>query len=263
MLRRATIAMLLAAMTAIAPASAQQFKIIPREKLDSLANPVAAADSPMRFERSAIDAGTINEDDAPSRYRFHWHNDGSEPLVVTEVRTGCGCAAADYDRRAVGPGEEGVITITYHPKGHPGRFRRKITVHTQSTGRPAAVLELTGEVIPSVLPTHNYPHVMGSLRLKRTEVAMESTERRVVESIEVLNAGEKPLRITADSRLLPEYLAVRSNPETIEAGMRADIEISFDPTKVRARIPERIPVILEGTDDLPPSRRTIYVNFNQ
>lgn len=259
MLQRVTVLTVLLAAMAATPLHGQQYKIIPRETLDSLANPVVM-DSQMRFDTTKIDIGTTNEDAAPTECTFYWHNDGTEPIVVTEVRTGCGCAVAAYDRRPVTSGGSGGITITYHPKGHPGRLQRRITVFINGERRPAAVLELTGDVTPSVRPVHNYPCAMGSLLLKRTQVAIDGS-RRSIEVIEVLNAGDKPLKLRADRRLLPEYLTVSCLPETIGAGERGDIEISFDPSKVQRDVPRQVPIIMEGMENLPPSRRTIYVNF--
>lgn len=260
-MRRATILTigLLSAAFISAEAFGQSIRTISKEVLDSLANPVAMADSPMRFEQTKTDIGTIGEDDAPSTYEFHWHNDGREPLVITEVKTGCGCAVAGYDRRPVKSGEEGVISITYHPKGHAGFFNRKIQVFTQLSSKPSAVLELSGRVSPSARPVHNYPHAIGELRLKQMQVRMDGSQR-CVESIEVLNAGDKPLHVAAERKLLPDYLNVECRPATIAAAETADIEISFDPTRVKGHLPERVPVILDGSE-LPPSRRTIYVIF--
>ena len=245
----------------VAPVCGQNFRIIPKEVLDSLANPVAAADSPMRFEQTTIDAGTLNEEDAPATYTFHWKHAGDTPLVITEARTGCGCVTVAYDRRPVRPGERRSVDVTYHPKGHPGHFQRKIQLFTQTGKGPAAVLTLTGTVTPSVRPTHNYPHVMGPLRLKQQQVRMSGT-RPGVERIEVLNAGDEPLTLTANKALLPAWLTVRSDPQTIGAGATADIEIAFDPAKAPAKIPQRVPVILEGLA-LPPGQRTLYVQFGE
>lgn len=262
MLKRLTALAAVVMATGVAPLfGQQQYRIVPREALDSLANPVAAADSPMRFEKTRIDIGTISEDDKPSEYTLYWHNDGEVPLVITDIRTGCGCTTVKYDRRPVKKGEQGAITITYRPKGHPGRFQRKILVYTQLSDKASAVLDMSGNVLPSVRPTHDYPNVIGSLRLKQMRVRMRDSER-TIESIEVMNAGSKPLKIEADSRLLPEYLTVKSVPERIEAGARGDIEISFDPARVKTTVRREIPIILNGIEDLPPSRRTIYVNFD-
>lgn len=241
------------------PAFGQSFRIIPKAALDSLAHPVAASDSPMRFEQTTIHAGTLNEEDAPATYTFDWTNVGDEPVVITEVRTGCGCVKAMYDFDPVKPGAAGTIAVTYYPKGHPGNFQRKIQVYTQAGKLPAALLTLTGTVTPSAVPVHDYPHAMGPLRLKQKSVRIPATTRSI-ERIEMLNAGEAPLRLTVRGELLPDCLTVRFDPATIPAGTTADLEIGFDPEKVRNPLPKRLPILVEGLA-LPPGQRTIYVDF--
>ena len=262
MILRTKVALLtiaVAALSAVEPLFGQQFRIIPRETLDSLANPAVEAAGTMKFERTKIDAGTIGEDDAPSEYIFRWRNEGDEPLVVLDVRTGCGCAAAKYDRRPVKSGEEGAITVVYHPKGHPGFFSRKISVYTQNGGGPSAVLELTGRVTPSERPVHNYPHEMGPLRLKSNSVRM-SRERKSIETIEVFNAGDKELQLSVDTRLLPAGVTAEFVPPRLAPDSRGDIEIGFDPSKAAASMPKQVPIIVEGIN-AAPSRRTIYLQF--
>ena len=239
----------------------QEYRILPREQLDSVANPVAAADSPMRFECTRIDVGTIGEEDAPSEYRYRWRNAGEEPVVITAVQTGCGCAVARYDKRPVNPGETATIAVVFHPKGHPGWFSRKIAVYTQQARRPQAVLELTGRVEPAQMPVHAYRYAFGPLRLKQTQVRLDAA-RRGAERIEVLNAGDRALRIAADTAVLPRYLRVVCDPEVIPPGAKADIEIGFDPAEVEAELPEQIPVLLNGIA-LPPEQRTVTVRFGE
>ena len=238
----------------------QTFDIIPRERLDMMANPVVAADSPMQFEQTTLDLGTIDEDAEPKAVTFFWKNRGAEPVVITDVRTGCGCAIAAYDHHPVMPDERGTITVTYHPKGHPGSLQRKIAVFTQTCKDPAALLTLVGRVIPSAVPKHDYQYAIGDLRLKQLHVRMRDTERNF-ERIEVLNAGERPLKIQADTMLLPDCLTVQGIPEVLEPGAVGDIEIGFNPAKAgTAIIPKQYPVVLTGFV-LPPSRRTIRVYF--
>ena len=252
-------AILLAGMTA---AFGQTFDIIPRERLDMMANPVAAADSPMQFEQTTLDLGTIDEDADPKSVTFFWKNAGDEPVVIAEVRTGCGCAAAAYDRRPVLPDERGAITVTYRPKGHPGSLQRKIVVFTHAGTEPAAVLTLVGSVTPSAVPVHDYPFAIGDLRLKQLQVRMRDTERNY-ERIEVLNAGEHALTIQADTMLLPDCLTVQGIPAVLEPGAVGDIEIGFNPAKAgSAMLPRQLPVILTGFA-LPPSRRSIKVYFGE
>ena len=245
----------------VAPVCGQTFRIIPQEVLDSLARPAKAVGSEaMRFEQTTLDLGTINEEDAPATVTFRWHNAGDRPLVVTRVQTGCGCAAADYDRRPVLAGGTGEIRITYHPKGHPGHLQRRILVYTQLSDRqPTAVLTLTGTVTPSVRPMHNYPYACGALLLKQRQVRMTG-DRRQEERIVCLNAGETPLRITADARLLPRWIGFACEPAEIAAGGTGDLVLQFDPSLAPERLPEQVPVLLEGVEGTP-GRRTIRIRF--
>ncbi len=242
--------------------------------IDSLSNPMLAAGSEvMRFESVRIEAGEMNEDSAPSEYVYRWKNEGPSPLVVTFVQTTCGCAAPSFERRPVQPGEDGSLKITYHPKGHPGGFLRKIFVYTNlSSEQPTAVLELAGKVIPSVLPTGDYPVAMGGLLLKRSAVSF-SGDSRQTERIECLNAGDKTLSISVDPKTLPSGVLVE--PLKIAPGEIADLILRFDPSKAAAstsgfirrtesgsgKRPASAPVFLQGLN-LPPPRCIITINFN-
>ena len=262
MLRRGKIALLTAALLLAAPSLRAQFPPVQtREQLERIAHPATAPGSEqMRFEQLRIATGPIREDDAPATYTFRWHNDGSTPLVVTRVETTCGCAKPAFDKRPVAAGGSGEIAVTYHPKGHPGDFRRKIFVYTQlSEQQPTAVLELTGHAEPSLLPTHDYPHAMGPLRLKRQALRFPGRELQV-ERIECLNAGDKPLQLRAEPGLLPKYLALACEPEIFEPGRTGDLVIRFDPALAPATLPQQVPILLDGLP-LPPSRRTLRIEL--
>lgn len=65
------------------------------------------------------------------------------------------------------------MTVTYHPKGHPGSFDRRIFVYTQLSDKmPTAILHLTGTVIASERTDGDYPYAMGALRLKQQSVRL-------------------------------------------------------------------------------------------
>ena len=261
-----TTALCLGALCA-APAAAPlraQVPPVPQALRDSVANPPKAQGSgAMRFLETHIDAGRIGEDDLPPSYTFRWTNDGDAPLVITRVETTCGCAVPSFDRQPVLRGGEGSVTVTYHPKRHPGNFHRRIFVFTQlSAQRPTAILDLTGHVTPSsALPAADYPYAMNGLRLKQREVRMDGTQRRT-ERIACLNAGRQPLRISADSLLLPPYVRFECEAATLEPGATCDLIFRFDPAKAPERLPEQVPVILRGLG-LPPVQSTVRILFGE
>ena len=235
-----------------------------RERLiDSIAHPeISASGEMMLFMQTVVDVGTISEESAPREYEFHWTNVGEVPVTVLKVTTTCGCAVPSFDSRKVNPGEQSSLTVTYHPKGHPGTFDRRIFVYTDLSGaKPAAVLSLKGNVTPSSKPVWAFAYQMGNLYLKQREVRF-SGESMATERIFCLNAGDRPLTVGVESKLLPPYLTFRCEPETIPPGEFADLVISFDPAAVPVRLLDSVPLILTGID-VPPSQRTVRVLFGR
>lgn len=236
-----------------------QIRVIPRERLDSLAHPsLAKGSEAMQFEQLNINTGDIGEDDGPKSYTYRWKNTGKTPLVITRVNTTCGCTVPSYDRQPVLPGATSEVTVTYHPKGHPGRIQRKIFLFTQlSANLPTAILELTGQVVPSTRPTYAYPHAKGKLLLKRQELNFVASELST-ESIECLNAGNDTLRVEVDKRMLPPCIKAVFSPEVLPPGGLGELIVRFDPAAGRA--PQRIPIFLKGLG-VPPGQSSITIRI--
>ena len=215
----------------------------------------------MRFERTQIETGRIGEDDAPSRYEYKWHNDGTSPLVITRTVTTCGCAVATYGKQPVRAGGEGAVTVTYHPKGHPGNFYRRIFVYTQlSDKEPTAILELTGSVEASKRTDDDYPYTMGPLRLKQLTVRFDPSGGPAEERIECLNTGDTALRPGSD--LLPAGFAFACDPALLAPGESGDLVVRFDPAATTQHLPAQLPLIIRGPD-VPPSQRTLQIRLGE
>ena len=154
------------------------------------------------------------------------------------------------------------MTVTYHPKGHPGSFDRRIFVYTQLSDKmPTATLHLTGTVIASERTDGDYPYAMGALRLKQQSVRL-APERLQNERIECLNTGGKAMRPRCDEHLLPPGITFRCEPATLAPGAKGDLVIGFDPAQATRRPPVQLPLILEGPD-VPPSGRTLQIRFEE
>ncbi len=67
---------------------------------------------------------TLNE---PATHEFVFRNNGTDSLLIDNVRTSCGCTAPDWEDVAIPPDSLGVITIEYDA-GDQGYFEKKIRV---------------------------------------------------------------------------------------------------------------------------------------
>ena len=65
--------------------------------------------------------------DEPVTYTFRYRNLTEAPLVVENVRVGCGCTATEWQEVPVQPGAEGSITVTYDAD-LAGSYRKYVKV---------------------------------------------------------------------------------------------------------------------------------------
>ncbi len=231
---------------------AAQIRLVPRERLDSLRNPQTIS-SELRFPERPIEMGSIPEAGGLWTTRIEWQNEEQTPVVITAIRTTCGCLKADFSAEPLKRGEWGSIELRYNPKGHPGAVDQRLFVYTSlSKQRPSAVIRLVGRVIPSADRSGDYAHACGPLLLRQVEIPYEGG-REV--RIACMNGGKSPLRITEDELLPTHGIKVCTDPELLEPTEQGDLVITFseEPT---FRSDGTLPILLRGLD-LPPRMRTL------
>jgi len=103
------------------------------------------------FTNLSYDFGQVKEEDGPVSTVFEFTNNGTEPLILSEVHASCGCTTPDWTKEPVAPGAKGFVKATYNVKGRPGMFDKSITVKTNITteGNDTVRLTIKGEVIPA------------------------------------------------------------------------------------------------------------------
>jgi hypothetical protein len=78
------------------------------------------------FESEVIDYGSIVQNSNGLKV-FSFTNKGNAPLLITDVKTSCGCTVPTYSKEAILPGEVGQIKVKYDTK-RLGSFSKTITV---------------------------------------------------------------------------------------------------------------------------------------
>ena len=243
------------AVIAAATASAQ-IRIVPQDRLEEVSSPRLSADSAsLRFDVRHIVADPMSEDDAPQIFVYTFTNEGSSTLHIERLVSTCSCASASCSIKDVEPGQEAEIRVKYNPKGHPGRFERKVFVYTQKGNAPAAVLRLSVDVSSGADLSAEWPVQMGPVRLRRSEVSFAGVGK-AVETIRFINVGDKPVELQCETAFLPECLEFSTVPEIVQPGAEGQIRIAFDPS--RPGIRETMKIILKNLS-LPPSKSTITV----
>ena len=89
----------------------------------------------IEFETTVIDYGTI-EKGANGIRVFKFKNTGNAPLVVSAVKSSCGCTVPKKPEAPILPGEDGEIQVKYDTK-RVNPIRKTITV-TSNADTPTA-----------------------------------------------------------------------------------------------------------------------------
>ncbi len=80
------------------------------------------------FDSMSVDFGVMREDQILTR-RIEFASTGDAVLEIVEVKTTCGCTAAQPDRRRYEPGTRGFFEVTFDPSA-PGKQKKFINVIT-------------------------------------------------------------------------------------------------------------------------------------
>lgn len=96
------------------------------------------------IDKSEFDFGSVNEG-AIVEHRFAFRNEGSLPLVISNVTASCGCTTPEWPRDPINPKSEGSILVKFNTKGKPGPQVKTISVYA-NTDPSVLELKLSGQV---------------------------------------------------------------------------------------------------------------------
>ena len=88
---------------------------------------VATNFAEMTFDKTSHDFGTINDGQAQETM-FSYTNTGDTPLVVTDIKSTCGCTVPQgWSRQPLSPGESSQFTVKFNGKG-ANKVSKTVTV---------------------------------------------------------------------------------------------------------------------------------------
>ena len=97
------------------------------------------------FEKTVIDYGTVNKGDNGVR-EFVFKNTGNAPLIISNVKSTCGCTIPKKPEKPILPGESEKIQVKYDTK-RVGFIRKSITVTSNAASSPTTILKIKGQVV--------------------------------------------------------------------------------------------------------------------
>ncbi len=120
------------------------------------------------FEKTIHDFGLLPYK-GDGKCEFAFKNTGKAPLILTNVKSSCGCTIPTWPREPIAKKKDAVIKVKYDTK-RQGKFTKTITVFSNASNTPVR-LTIRGEV------TKPTAKEMETLRIEREKRAAKNRER--------------------------------------------------------------------------------------
>lgn len=177
---------------------------------------VAFAAPQLQAEAPLYDFGKITEGSKIER-TFRFQNTGDELLVISKVRSSCGCTAALLSADKIPPGEWGELKTRFNSKGFQGSVKKTVTIYSNDPQSQATRFRLQGVVLKELY-----------VKPKRLRFSAGRTKAPFSATIQLRNDGSTPLFLsdlkTTSDELQAELSALRLDP-----GQSAEIAVRLDP----------------------------------
>jgi len=100
----------------------------------------------MDFSIRVVDFGTHNEGEVMDTV-FKFKNTGEVPLVITNVKTSCGCTTPYWPKKPIQPGETDGIKVRFNSNHKRGKQTKTITIHA-NTKNLTETVQIKANIIP-------------------------------------------------------------------------------------------------------------------
>lgn len=101
----------------------------------------------LSWDKSSYDFGEIPQGEKVE-HTFRFANTGTQPLMITNITTQCGCTAPKgWPRDPIAPGDHGEITIIFDSTGKSGRVNKVATVMSNASNKEGGQVLLSGNIV--------------------------------------------------------------------------------------------------------------------
>jgi len=151
----------------------------------------------------AVDQPTFNFGAVPQGKKvdhvFTFTNKGDAPLNIEQVRTSCGCTAANIASRLIEPGKKGEIKVTFDSTNFAGSISKTVFIHSNDPQTPIFSLILQGSVSEEIAVTPRQLN-LGTIKAGGTGEAIVTIDNR----------SDKPLALKSVRTTNPKLSATLS-----------------------------------------------------
>lgn len=98
------------------------------------------------LSESNFEFGKIKKGDH-KEHTYEITNTGTNPLIISQVKPGCGCTVPDYTKDPIMPGQKGKITLKFDSSSFDGMVNKQAEIYANVEKAPM-VISFTADIQP-------------------------------------------------------------------------------------------------------------------
>ena len=188
--------------------------------------------SQLEIDKLVHNFGNIVHKSGPVSCTFTVTNSGTQPAVIYNVVSTCGCTNVQWTKEPIRPGQSGKISVTYSNDEGAYPFDKTLTTYISDSKKPV-LLKVRGISVEKEKPLSElYPVKYGPLALRESLIKCGNMEQggKKSEAVLVANTSSKPIKVTFAN--VDKNLTVYVSPNPILANSTA--EMTFTTTADRS-----------------------------
>lgn len=163
----------------------------------------------------------------PVTATFELKNKTGKHLVISEVKTDCGCTAADYPAKSIGNGDKFTITMTYDAR-MLGHFKKQAFVYSNGMKEPLC-LTMEGVVLAELKDySKTYPYAFGDLLADADNLEFDDVDKGEHREAVINIVNNSEVAMTPNLLHLPPYLTALAQPETLAPGRMGKMTVTLN-----------------------------------
>ncbi|WKS94992.1 DUF1573 domain-containing protein [Riemerella columbina] len=132
----------------------QQPEVVETETIEAVAEPTPVDDMVAEAQKAPLTTVALSEPNfdfgvvksgAIVEHTYEITNTGDKPLIISNVKPGCGCTAPDFTKTPILPGQSGKVTLKFNSASFNGVQHKFAQVFTNTEKTPIT-LTFTADV---------------------------------------------------------------------------------------------------------------------
>jgi hypothetical protein len=191
-----------------------------------------AAGPKMELSAETWELGNVNQWDNPAT-EITIKNSGDKTLIISEVKSSCGCTAVMLSEKSIKPGKTGTLKINFDPYNtNPGPIRREVGLVTNDPVSPKKSIILRGRITGEKA-------AFGSIDPDYLDIGVMAPYETKFFVVNIKNKGNLDLNLSGIE--LPKGCFLDSGvPVKAPAKGSASVRVGYRPTKSSGPVSEEL-----------------------